>query len=78
MSQRMSVRATQPGIYENRRLNAGDVFVVEEEFFSETWMQKIVAEPVVVPAPEGQERRAEERDPGEHEQNLAKEEGLTS
>lgn len=73
-----SVRAKEPGIYKDRRMDAGDIFLVEEKMFTPTWMEKCevpAAPEPVIPKPALSEKRAEPRDPGEHDQHLAEEAG---
>jgi hypothetical protein len=38
---RLKVRATRTGYYDLARRRAGDVFVVEEAAFAETWMERV-------------------------------------
>lgn len=71
----ISVKAKEPGVYKNRYLNTGDVFLVEEKMFSSTWMEKLASPKPVVENPV-QDKRTEARDPGEHDQHIAERVGL--
>lgn len=86
----IKVIAVAAGVYENRAYYPGDVFLVADEFFADAtqsrfgWMEKVSEEPTPpfkAPEPvagvEVEERRKDERDPGEHDQNVAKDKGWT-
>lgn len=40
---RIKVRATRTGYYDLARRRVGDVFVIDEPAFSETWMERVKA-----------------------------------
>lgn len=71
----ISVRAKIPGTYNNRYIERGDVFVIDEKMFSSVWMEKLQdVAPLSAKGPK--DKRTEPRDPGEHEQHLAEKRGL--
>ncbi len=70
----ISVRAKSPGTYQNRYMERGDVFVIEEKMFSSVWMEKLAVHAPLKQSPK--DHRSEPRDPGEHEQHLAEKRGL--
>lgn len=69
----MKVRALTQGQYKGRIYLAGETFEVNDPKLIGRWMEKVQEKPVSLLRP--WEKRTEPRDPGEHDQNVAKAKG---
>lgn len=59
MSDKIKVKATKPGFYDNGYRKVGDVFEVEADLFSDFWMEK---EPVLPVQDQSQEAKVAQRE----------------
>lgn len=59
MSDKIKVKATKPGFYDNGYRKVGDVFEVEADMFTDFWMEK---EPVLPVQDQSQETKVAERE----------------
>lgn len=59
MSDKIKVKATKPGFYDNGYRKVGDVFEVDADLFSDFWMEK---EPVLPVHDQSQETKVAERE----------------